>query len=128
MQATAHSRSEQRNSARGGSLFYAVQQLTVVSTQCTLGLRRSRSVSTSYFLLNFNGLSDLDCLMQFLFQKEEIFRMIPVVAWPERVTHAARNGYGISPILAICILLKIIATACRWHDLELLFGKHASHF
>ena len=127
MKAMAHRRSQQRNAERSGCLVRAVQQFTAVSANHKLDLSRSQRVSTSCFSFNFNGLSDRDCLMHFLFRKEDIIRMIPVVAWPESVTHTARNGYGMTAILATCILLRRLATPCRWHDLELLFGKHASH-
>ena len=91
MKEMAHRRSQQRNAERSGSLFHAVQQFTAVSANDKLDLRRSQRVSSSYFSFNLNELSDRDCLMQFVFRKEDIIRMIPVVSFPESVTHTARN-------------------------------------
>ena len=127
MKAMAYRRLQQRSTENSGSLVHAVQQFTAVSANHKLDLSRSQRVSTSWFLFNLNGLSDCDCLMQFIFQKEDIVRMITVFAWPGSVTHIARNGYGITPILATCILLRRLARTCWWHDLEFLLGKNASH-
>eukprot|EP00171_Calliarthron_tuberculosum_P004409 IDg4409t1 len=46
------------------------------------------------------------------------------VAYTEAVYQ--KNRYSVSPLLAACVLLRRMATPCRWRDLELQFGKHAS--
>lgn len=92
-----------------------------------LNLERRNRISLTDFSFNFNGLSNFECVANFRFCKSDIERMVRAVSWPTSVTRTSRNGYGTSPILATCILLRRFATPCRWIDLELLFGKQTSH-
>jgi nuclease HARBI1 len=89
-------------------------------------VRRSKCVSTSDFSFNFNCFSDSDCLSLFRFRKSDVLRMVKAIAWPEYRIGSTRNRYSVTPLLDSCILLRRLASPCRWRDLDLLFGKHAS--
>jgi nuclease HARBI1 len=51
-------------------------------------------------------------------------RLVDVIGWVSGRTR--RNRYRCEPLVAICILLRRLASPCRWADLEVVFGKHAS--
>eukprot|EP00171_Calliarthron_tuberculosum_P009482 IDg9482t1 len=49
------------------------------------------------------------------------------LSWPSEQTHTTLNRYSVSPISSTCIFLRRLCTPSRWRDMELFFGKHASH-
>jgi hypothetical protein len=89
-------------------------------------LNRSKRVSISDFSFNFNGLSESDCLSFFRFRKGDALIMMTAIAWPEDICARKRNRYSVTPFLTACVVLRRLATPCRWSDLEILFGKHVS--
>jgi hypothetical protein len=54
----------------------------------------------------------------------EISRLL---GWPPNRTHTLRNRYASCPMLSMCVVLRRLQTPARWYDMEILFGKHASH-
>jgi hypothetical protein len=84
-------------------------------------VRRSKCVSISDFSFNFNSFSDSDCLSLFRFRKSDVLRKVTAISWPEYRISSTRNRYSVTPLLASCILLRMLASPCRWRYLELLF-------
>lgn len=107
-----------------GLLLICVQNYGRSVVDLYLRQRRVNRLSTTNFTFNFNSLSEEQCLLQFRFTREYVEKMVSVVGWPAGMTHSSRNRYSCSPILCTCVLLRRLATPCRWTDLELLFGKH----
>jgi len=89
-------------------------------------LIRSRAIDATVFPSKFLSLSDADCLLHFRFTKVDIMRIVPIIAWPEEKTHTSRSRYRTTPLLSTCILLRRMASPCRWKDVEVLFGKHST--
>jgi hypothetical protein len=83
---------------------------------------RTRHIASSNF--NFNSYSDQSCLRDFRFCRKDVPRLVDVIGWVSGRTR--RNRYKCEPLVAICILLRRLAYPCRWSDLEVVFGKHAS--
>ena len=100
---------------------YALQ-----NQQVNLLLNRSNRIAASDFNFNFNRFSDKEALLKFRFRIEDIVKLVPILSWPSGKRYTSRNRYGVSPILATCIVLRRIAVPDRWEDLCLLFGKHPS--
>lgn len=89
-------------------------------------LHRSNRISMSNFSFNFNGFSNRDCLHLFHFEKQDVTRVMDVIAWPATQKSTKRNRYAVSSILVCCVILRRLATPSRWTDLEGIFGKHSS--
>jgi len=87
-------------------------------------LIRTRSIRVSFMIFNINRYSDENCFRDFRFTKTEIPMISDLIDW-SGVTQ--RNRYKCDPFIATCILLRRLAYPCRWADLELVFGLHASH-
>ena len=49
------------------------------------------------------------------------------MAWPTSQSRTKRNRYAVTPLLVTCIVLRRLASACRWSDLESLLCLHTSH-
>lgn len=78
------------------------------------------------FAFNFNSFSHFYCLIQFRFTKKNTLRLLPVLLQSPEKHHTKGNRYGISPILAARIILRLIASPTRWTDCERMFEKWAS--
>ena len=52
--------------------------------------------------------------------------MVTALAWPTAKSHTSRNRYSVSALLSTCVMLRRMAGPCRWRELELQVGKHAS--
>ena len=89
-------------------------------------LRRTQAISLSNYSFNFNFLTDSDCVFNFRFAKQDVGRVVAALGWPQTQTCTKRNRYSVSPILVACVILRRMASPCRWRDLEVQFGKHAS--
>lgn len=92
-----------------------------------IGLERSNRLSPASFHFNFNQFNDADCLFQFPFRKEDLIRMVKTIGWLNSNKYTRRNRYSVSTFLITCVLLRRRPSPTRWRDMELLFGKNASH-
>ena len=79
-----------------------------------LQLHRARFTSTNSF--NLNSFSDGQCLTDFRFLKSDIGKISVLSGWKTGLTR--HNKYRCDPITAICILLRRIASPCRWIGTE----------
>ena len=79
------------------------------------------SISSNYF--NLNMYSDEWSLRDFRFQVKHIARISACMGWISGKTE--RNCYKCDPITACCIVLRKLASPCRWKGVEYLFGMHA---
>ena len=80
-------------------------------------------MSISSNSLNLNMYSDEWSLRDFRFQVKYIGRISACMGGISGKTE--RNGYKCDPITACCIVLRKLASPCRWKDIEYLFGMHA---
>lgn len=85
---------------------------------------RANNIFSIDFTFNFNRFSESECLLYFRFCKEDIERLVSVFGWPSEKTRTSRGRYCVTPILSVCIILRLLASPCRWGDIEELFGKH----
>ena len=83
-----------------------------------------RSLSISMNSFNINIYSDESALRDFRFQIKDIARVSDTMGWNAGKT--VRNGYKCMPFTACCILLRRMASPCRWADVEYLFGMRSS--
>lgn len=71
----------------------------------------------------FNRMSDLKSLRLFRLKKSDVIRMAAVVGL-DNMPHSSTNRYSTIRLLCTAIFLWKLAFLCRWHDLEVLIGKH----
>lgn len=95
------------------------------TTELLLLDARTKEINDTSFAFNFGNLTDLACVQLFRFKRDAILLIVSLVGWPVQKTRTTMNGYKADPLMATCIVLRRMATADRWCDLELLFGKHA---
>jgi hypothetical protein len=86
---------------------------------------RSLQIASTSF--NFNIFGDADSLKLFRFETKHVVEISRLLGWPLNRTHTTRNRYDTCPIMSTCIVLRPLQTPTRWYDMEILFGKHASH-
>ena len=83
---------------------------------------RSSTISSTYF--NLNVFSDQESLSLFRFRKAEIGTIADILGW--KACRKVRNRYKCDVITASRIVLRRIASPCRWSDVESVFGLHSS--
>lgn len=103
-----------------------VTSFATAQDQVNLLLDRGNRIAATDFRFNFNRFSDREALSTFRFRVADITMLVPILNWPDEKTYTVRNRYGVSPILATCIVLRRMAVPDRWEDVCFLFGKHPS--
>eukprot|EP00171_Calliarthron_tuberculosum_P001768 IDg1768t1 len=114
------------STANSAVLLQAFEKYIRVRKDYESQLLYSRRISASQFTFNFNGLSNFDCLFLFRFEKDHIKNLLTLNGWPSSKTRTMRNRYACDAMLSTCVMLRRLASPCRWKELEILFGKHAS--
>ena len=90
-------------------------------------LRRPLRISLTSFDDNrFPFMSDDVLLSLFRFRRDDIMRVVEVMSWPLNRKRTKHNRYSVTPLLATCVVLRRLASATRWRDLEQIFGGHKS--
>ena len=107
-------------------LYRALAKHQVLSSEGAKFIFKANRISLSDFSFNFNGLTQLDCLRMFRFEKDDLYKMVDCVGWPWTINTTKRNRYACDPVLVTCIIMRRISSPSRWSDLEILFGRHAS--
>ena len=107
-------------------LYRALAKHEVLSSVGAKVIFKANRISLSDFSFNFNGLTQLDCLRMFRFEKDDLYKMVDCVGWPLSIHTTKRNRYACDPVLVTCIIMRRISSPSRWSDLEIMFGKHAS--
>ena len=103
-------------------LLYGNRQLEILVDDKARLCTRSIKISTTNFNLNIFG--EQDSLSLFRFRKAEIATVADVFGWT--LCRKIRNHYRCDVITARCIVLRRLASPCRWRDVEFLFGMHGS--
>lgn len=98
------------------------RRLRYALTGLKLLIQRSKEVVCATF--NLNAYSDAQCLGEFRCTRDEIPVIMNHMNWTAGVT--SHNGYVVDTVTATCILLRSLSYPCRWTDLEIQFGHHAS--
>lgn len=83
---------------------------------------RSLHIKTTYF--NLNIFSTEEALRNFRFRPKDIPVIADAMDWTTGKTK--RNRYKCDPVTACFIVLRKLASACRWTDLEYTFGMRSS--
>jgi len=86
-----------------------------------LNLRLSHIRLANFSLETF---SEEQCLKYFRFRKADIRKVAEIINWGGITEH---NRYKRNSTVACCILLRRLASACTWYELEPLFGMRYSH-
>lgn len=103
-------------------LLYDSRLLDMMAKDRARLCARSSTISSTYF--NLNIFSEQESLSLFRFRKHEIGRVADTLGWT--VCRTTRNRYKCDVITAACIVLRRMASPCRWRDVEFLFGMHSS--
>ena len=82
---------------------------------------RTRTIASNSF--NLNCYSDQDAFHSFSFRVTEIPKISSCMGWHGNPTK--RGHYRYDAITACCIVLRKLATPCRWYDLETTFRIHS---
>ena len=89
-------------------------------------LRSARSSALLRFSsFNLNSLTEEECFPNFRFRRAEIGGIAPLLEGPTALAQQAtdRSRRSLNSAEAICIILRGIASPCRWLDAESMFGK-----
>lgn len=70
-------------------------------------------------MFKINAYSIEQSFREFRIRPLEIGKIVDLIDFKNGQT--VRSGYFCDRIIAACMVLRIIATPCRWHDLELIF-------
>jgi nuclease HARBI1 len=111
-----------------GLRFWGIRKISELRHEIDLqNLHRSRVLSVRF---DFSKLSDQQALIRFRFRKphiEKIARLIPYALDMDGYLRTERRRYSATAIETTCILLRRLATPCRWVDLTTEFGRHPSN-
>jgi hypothetical protein len=91
-------------------------------------LRRKRVWAS---LFNLNALSDLQCLEQYRFRRNDFGLIAGLIPWEEGLDSDGRmrtsqKRYLVDPLESNAMLMRRLATPIRWIDIQMEFGKHRS--
>jgi hypothetical protein len=91
-------------------------------------LARMKVLSSTF---NPNSISDLQCLQRCRFTRKDVRFLADLIPWGKRLDHEGRMRtsqklYPVDPVEATAIMLRQLATASRWVDVEPEFGEHRS--
>lgn len=110
--------------AAGDGLLQIVPYLRDYLRSCEevrLSLRRSRHISTSVF--NINAFNEEQSLSLFRFKPADLGRLASLL----NVTPTfLRRRYNVPSVECLAIVLRRLASPCRWTDVEELFGRTVS--
>ena len=84
----------------------------------------TRSAHISSVSFNLNIYSERAAITDFRFKTTEIPAIARIMNWHDEPTKRCR--YRCDSTTACCIVLRKLATPCRWYDLEPVFGMHSS--
>jgi hypothetical protein len=89
---------------------------------------RIRVWSSSF---NISAVSDRDCLVRYRVKRKDIGFIAGIILWENGLDfhgkmRTSRRRYYIDQLEATSILLRKLATLCRWVDLHEEFWKHSS--
>lgn len=73
------------------------------------------------------GMPDEEFLTHFRVTKQDFPRIVASIGWPSYKTKTKRNQYSTCPELTTLVILRRMASPCRWADLVHMFKKHPSH-
>ena len=96
--------------------------LGIIAKDCARLCAQSSTISSTYF--NLNICSEQESLSLFRFRKAEIGTVADILGWT--ASRTVRNRYKCDVITASGIVLRRMATPCRWKDVEFLLGMHSS--
>lgn len=100
------------------AVYYALRRCTRSTNDILRIMRRVRHIRSVTF--NLNVYSDEQGLRDFRFRPREIGRIADVIGFHAETTR--RCGYCCDLVTAACIVMRRLASPCRWHDLEDTFG------
>lgn len=90
-------------------------------------LDRVQEISSQEWCVTVYGMTDHDFLTCFRVTKRDFPLMVEAVAWPDHKMSTSKNLYSTSPQLTALVILRRLASPCRWVDVMCLFRKHPSH-
>lgn len=112
--------------ARTRVLELAAEPFAYHTREIKIHVRRVREISMNTWEYLLYGSTDLEWQTNFRINKRELGTLVEVVGWPTDRTSTKRNGYSTCPTLSTLILLRRLASPCRWLDLVYVFFKHPS--
>ncbi|KAK3714768.1 hypothetical protein QZH41_007490 [Actinostola sp. cb2023] len=76
---------------------------------------------SQYENFDLDSMADDECMSEFRFLKNDIYRLLEVLDLPSKVR--CPNRFFVNDVEALCILLKRFAYPCRYVDLSRRFGR-----
>ena len=104
--------------------------LLILSKRCDIAIKdvnrlRMRKETITGTTFNLNIFSEEQCLTDFRFRKSDIGRVASNIGW--NIDRTNRNRYRCDAIVAFCVMMKRLSSACTWYELEVCFGKRISN-
>lgn len=99
-------------------VYYALRRCTRITNDILRIMRGVRNIRSVTFNLNFYSYEQ--SLRDFRFRPHEIGRIDNVIGF--HAENKKRCGYCCDLVTAACIFMRLLASPCRFHDLEDTFG------
>lgn len=87
-------------------------------------VRNLRTIAISTCTFNINSISEESCLADYCFRLHEVGKIADLIGWDRGYTK--RNRYKCSSVADVCVMLRRLASRCRYRDIEVDHGMHAS--
>lgn len=107
-------------------LRVAVQRLSHDGQKVQLHQDRVKLLGSTSWMEVLNLIPDWQCLINFRVCRTHTHKFVTALGWSNNALRTERNGYKINDVLTKLVVLRRIASPCRWGDTESLFGKHGS--
>lgn len=107
------------------TLLFAAHNYLCAKQALSLRTLRVLRIASIEFDSRFERLSEQECLEQFRFSKGAVIKLVPHLGL--QTPHTKRNAYSTTPLSSCCLLLRRLASPCRWADVTDVFGKQPSH-
>ena len=115
---------ERRSHRLSSVLLEAVKPASYRFKEKRLYFSRVRHIQHHSWVYLLNVWTDLQWQECFRINKQDLPVFVSVVAWPAYRSSTTRNNYSTCPTLSTLILLRRLASPCRWSDLTYVFYKH----
>lgn len=118
-------RKERRRTA-ALAIQFCISRVGVHVNQFEMKTRRVEELQRTNWYDMVMGMADDQLLLLFRVCRAELPLIVEAVGWHDELLRTKRNEYGTCPLLTTLIILRRLASPCRWADVEGIFGKHCS--
>lgn len=119
-------RSRARQQTHSHAMHFTIARVGFHVGQFEMRMRRVEELRSVCWYDTVMGMADDQLLLLFRVCRSELCEMVEAVGWPDDMNKTSRNEYKTCPLLTTLVMLRRLASPCRWSDIECIFGKHSS--